>query len=71
MDFFKELTHSIARNKTSTYKEFKSGFEESLAAEDSERFHNLVTRREVTFALYSEHGKTVNQMLKTTIESFQ
>ena len=51
MDFFKELTHSIARNKTSTYKEFKAGFEESLAAEDSELFHNLVTRREVTFAL--------------------
>ena len=71
MDFFKELTHSIARNKTSTYKEFKAGFEESLAAEDSELFHNLVTRREVTFALYNEHGKTVNQILKTTIESFQ
>lgn len=71
MDFFKELTQSIARNKTFTYKQYESQFEESLAAEDGELFHDLMTRREVTLALYNEHGKTVNQMLKTTIESFQ
>lgn len=71
MDFFKELTQSIARNKTSTYKQYESQFEESLAFEDGELFHDLVKRREVTLALYNEHGKTVNQMLKTTLESFQ
>lgn len=71
MDFFKELTHSIARNKTSAYKEYKSGYEESLADGDTELFHNLLMRKDVTFAIYNEHGKTVNQMLKTTIESFQ
>jgi uncharacterized protein YeaO (DUF488 family) len=71
MDFFKELTQSIARNKTTAYKEFESQYKESLEFEDSQLFHDLLKRREVTLALYNEHGKAVNQMLRTTLDSFQ
>ncbi|MCR4538169.1 type III secretion protein [Pseudomonas sp. 18.1.10] len=70
MDFFKEQTHQVSRNKTSAYKDYESGFEESLAAGDSDFFFHLVERREATFMLYNDFNKTVNQILKTTIESF-
>ncbi|MCS3511786.1 type III secretion protein [Pseudomonas grimontii] len=71
MDFFKDQSESLARNKAAAYKQYKAQFEESLEAGDSELFHDLVKRQLVTQELYNEHGKTVNQMLKTTLESFQ
>ncbi|UII72259.1 type III secretion protein [Pseudomonas sp. HN11] len=71
MDFFKEMTDSTARNKRSAYKEYESGFLESLAAQDGEWFINMLMRRDVTHALFNEHGKTIKQMLTTTFDSFQ
>lgn len=71
MDFFKDQAHLLSRAKTSAYKEYQSGFNESLIAGDSELFSHLVLRREATFSLYNDYNKTVNQILKTTIDSFQ
>lgn len=70
MDFFKDQSESLARSRNSAYQEYKSRYEEALLSEDGELFHKLTTRELVTREFYNEHGKTINQMLKTTLESF-
>lgn len=72
MDFFKDVADVTSKNKTSSHKAFYSYEKESMELGfDGTFFLDLMMRKNVTYALYSEHGRTVNQMLKTTIESFQ
>lgn len=72
MDFFKDLTHLVTRNQRSAEKQYELyAGEHSKYEWDGDLFHELLMRRTVNDALYQEHGRTVNQMLKTTLESFQ